>query len=113
VQVFLYWSSAGVFSDALVKAVDLGHVTQATIDDKLYRIVKSMFSVGIFDTPRNGSLRHNVTSSQSNTLARKIAAQSSILLRNNGILPLKKNSVGKIAVIGAAAHVATTTCLFW
>lgn len=98
----LYLSNASVPA-----AIAAGKVTQATVDDKVLRLLTAMFTIGMFDAPPSGSLSANVTSVAHNQLARKLAAQSTVLLKNaDAALPLDlaKRPNLSIAVIGAAAH---------
>jgi beta-glucosidase len=89
------------FGDALKKAVQNGAVPQARIDDMVYRILLSMFSVGIFDNPQGGDFTANVTSDGHYALARKVGANSAILLKNdNQVLPVDASKIKTIAILG-------------
>lgn len=90
------------FNEPLLKAVQSGSIAESVIDDKVLRILTSMFAAGLFDRPASGSLSANVTSQAHNTLARNLAASSAILLRNTGALPLASTPL-RIAVIGDQA----------
>jgi len=68
------------------------------------RILNSMIAVGLFDNPQTGNLSVNATSKEHNDLSRNLVETSSILVKNNGILPLDASKIRKIAVIGDAAH---------
>jgi len=62
-----------------------------------------MFAVGVMDEPASAwdwtKLKANVTTADSVASARRLSAQSTVLLKNNnGILPLPQNK--KIAIIG-------------
>lgn len=91
------------FNEPLLKAVQSGAVAESIIDDKVVRILTSMFTAGLFDRPASGSLSANVTSPAHNTLARNIAAASAVLLRNTGVLPLSSSTPLRIAVVGDQA----------
>ena len=97
------------FGDALIQALQAGQVTQANIDDKVTRILTAMFAAGLFDNPNTGNIANNVTSVAHNELARSLAGKATVLLQNYGILPLDRNTVGKIAVIGSAAYSGAIT----
>ena len=95
-----------VFGSALLQAIQNGSVTEATVDDKVLRVLTSMYAVGAFDMPVNGSLSANVTSGEHTTLARALAAESTVLLKNEyGLLPLSR-SVANITVVGDACSIA-------
>lgn len=85
-----------------------GAITQDDIDGMVKRIVSPMFRLGLVDKPLTGSATANVRDPAHIALARKIADQGTVLLRNQrAVLPLKAASV---AVIGddAGANVQTS-----
>ena len=65
------------------------------------RILRPMFTFGLFDNPNNGSIDSDAMSDEHTALAEKLALSSGILLKNTGILPLGSPSV--ITVIGSVA----------
>ena len=86
-------------------------VTEEAIDSAVRRIMLSRFMLGLYDPP--GMVPYNnisekvVDSPEHRTLARKAAREAIIMLRNEeGILPLDKNTVSSIAVIGPLADKA-------
>jgi beta-glucosidase len=94
------------FGDALKTAVTNGQVSMSRLDDMVTRIVRAMFQVGTFDHPPvpepQGSAAVVNTPGEA-ALARKIAEDGTVLLKNNdGILPLDGTGK-KIALIGQAA----------
>ncbi len=91
------------FGEALKKAIENGHVTMATLDDKVRRILTSMYAAGLFDRPAASSRDANVSSDADRALARELAEQGMVLLKNDsGVLPLGA-SVKSLAIIGDAA----------
>lgn len=79
-----------------------GQVTEATLDDKVLRILTAMFTIGIFDHGSTGSLNNNVTSVAHNQLARELAGKAAVLLQNqDSTLPLDSSSGLKIAMLGS------------
>jgi len=89
------------FGSALQQAVNNGQVSVNRINDMVTRILVPMFAVGLFDTPHTGNLNVNVTSAQHNQLARELAEEATVLLKNSkGLLPLKPAGYKTIAVIG-------------
>ena len=101
----------GMFAAKLKAAVLGGNVSQAVLDDKVYRVLLSMFAIGLFENnsvvARNhGQQNANVTSEAHNEVARELAVASTVLLKNEGaVLPLQFSKLSRIAVIGgAAAH---------
>lgn len=96
---------------SLVKAVHDGLISEAEIDRSVKRLFTARFELGMFDPPSKVAYRQ-IPFSQNDSvahreLAQRVAEKSMVLLKNDGILPLKK-SVKTIAVVGpnAAALVA-------
>ena len=102
-------------NDAVARALSGGGVTAARVDDGARRVLTPLFAVGAFDTPNNHTTDANVTTEEGVALARQLAAQSIVLLKNddatlplagkgdgngngNGGTPLKLALIGKTAV---------------
>lgn len=93
----------------LSTAVDSGEVPMEKIDESVYRILLSMYSIGLFDHDSTGDPTANVTSDAHNALARKIAATSTVLVKNDhSLLPLAKSSLRRVVVIGDETTVSGT-----
>jgi beta-glucosidase len=93
------WYSA----TALQAALTAGTITQPQVDSMVYRILRSMFAVGIFDrtypTPA-AALNTDVSTPADNQAALQGAEQGAVLLKNDrGVLPLGPR-VKSVAVIG-------------
>ena len=97
------------FGNALQTAVQNGQVTPATLDSMVSRILTEMFAFGLFDNPHTGGTGATVTSTAHRTAARQIAAEGTVLLRNNNVLPVNTANVHSIAVIGADASTSPQT----
>ncbi len=83
---------------AVVEAVRSGELSEATLDESVRRILRIVFKAQ--ETPKGGTFDVDAH----HQLARKIAAEGMVLLKNKGILPLKGQR--QIAVIGRAAQAA-------
>jgi beta-glucosidase len=83
---------------AVVEAVRSGALDEKILDESVRRILGIVFKAA--GTKKGGSF----DSARHHALARRIAAEGMVLLKNNGILPLKDQQ--HIAVIGRAAEVA-------
>lgn len=92
----------------LMHAVKSGFVGESLIDTSVERILRKKFELGLFENPFvdvEGVMAVYETPAQ-RQLARQIAEQSIVLLKNAGdALPLSKN-LKHIAVIGPNAHEA-------
>src|SRR5690606_15406080 len=93
------------YGRALLAAVKEGKVTEATLDTAVSRVLYQKFALGLFENPYVDIKQVSRTVRIPNhiELARKVAQQSIILLKNNGnLLPLSK-SIKKLALIGPNA----------
>ncbi|WP_405583619.1 glycoside hydrolase family 3 C-terminal domain-containing protein [Streptomyces sp. NBC_01190] len=90
------------FSDAndVSAALAAGTLSQGTLNAIVARILTQMFAFGLFDNPQTGSLAATVTTTAHQQTALKLGEEGSVLLKNNGLLPLNPNMTGSIAVIG-------------
>ena len=91
----------------LVVAIDNGTVSHAALDDKVRRIIRVMFTIGLFDDyPYDFTTLNN---EEHKKVAAEVAKAGVVLLKNNHhILPLDSNTIRSIAVIGSNAKVAQT-----
>ena len=80
---------------ALIDAVKQGIVTEKEIDSSLAYLLRTRFKLGLFDpSSRNpyNKIPESVINSQTNrALAKKVAEKSIVLLKNNGVLPLRND----------------------
>jgi beta-glucosidase len=87
--------------------VKAGHISEATLDDNVGRILRVIFLSGIFDHPHAGG--GEVDTPEQRAVALKGATEGIVLLKNaGGLLPLDAAKVKSIAVIGPNAAVART-----
>ena len=92
---------AKYFGNSLLEAIHAGRVSLATIDNKVRRILRSMFAFGIFDHPVQIT---PLLEQEHGQLAREIAGKGIVLLKNTGgLLPLASHELRSLAVIGADA----------
>ena len=101
----------GAWGEALLAAVRNGEVDEAAIDRKIVRLLKLAERVGALgndgSAPANPP-RHNEISSEGVAFARRASSEGSVLLKNDGILPVNLQKVGKVALIGHNANAART-----
>ncbi len=83
---------------AVIEAVRAGLLDESVLNEAARRILEIVFKAA--ETPKGGDLDINAH----HALARRIAAEGMVLLKNDGLLPLKNPQ--HIAVIGRAAEAA-------
>ncbi len=97
---------AKYFGDPLLKAVKAGEVQEAAVDDMVRRLLRVMFKAGLFDESAD-SYGGVSDMPERRALALETARKSIVLLKNkNNFLPLKKDKIKSIAVIGPNGDVA-------
>lgn len=94
------------FLTTIKKSIDEGKITTQQIDASCRRILEAKYKLGLFDDPYkycdDNRAKTEIFTPENRKAAREIAAQSFVLLKNQGeILPLKKS--GTIALIGPLA----------
>ncbi|MBV9267941.1 MAG: beta-glucosidase, partial [Acidobacteriaceae bacterium] len=87
-------------------AVKGGYLKESDLDKALVRLFTARIKLGMFDppdmVPYTRIAESDLNSEQNRELARKIADESMVLLKNDGTLPLKASGI-KIAVVGPLA----------
>ncbi|MBD0835104.1 glycoside hydrolase family 3 C-terminal domain-containing protein [Aestuariibaculum suncheonense] len=92
--------------EALPEAIQQGLITEKELDEQLSILLRTRFKLGMFD-PKGSSpyddISMNVVNSEAHrNLAKEAAQKSIVLLKNNGILPLK-NNLSKYFITGPNA----------
>ncbi|MDO5442347.1 MAG: glycoside hydrolase family 3 C-terminal domain-containing protein [Bacteroidia bacterium] len=97
--------------ESLREAVDKGYITEADIDIAMRRIIKGWIDLGMLDEKDNtpwADLPYSIVASEEHAAqALKVARKSIVLLKNDGVLPLKPGTIKKISVIGPNAADST------
>ncbi|WP_237172659.1 beta-glucosidase BglX [Paenibacillus lutimineralis] len=79
-----------------------GRVDEALVDEAVTRILELKEKLGLFDNPLRGAdpeaAREVVYCDEHRRIAQELAAKSCVLLKNEGVLPLRREQ--KVAVIG-------------
>lgn len=95
---------------SVARAVSRGLLSEKDVDTSLRRIIEARIRMGEFDPPGYEGNPYNkitadmIDTEENNAIARKVADESMVLLKNaNHTLPLKKN-IGTIAVLGPNAN---------
>jgi beta-glucosidase len=100
------WSGEPAFGKPLLRLVEKGEVSNATIDRAVSRILRYKFRLGLFEEPYVDTevVKRIVNSREHKELAYRMACESMVLLKNEGnLLPLNKEETKSIAVIGPSA----------
>ena len=96
----------GPWGDALLAAVRAGDVPEATIDEKVRRILRLAARVGALDgVPPATPLAVRPPQEVVSALVRRASSAGSVLLTNDGILPLDMSRIRRLAVLGPNAAV--------
>jgi beta-glucosidase len=100
------------YHDWTAKALEQGLIRESQLDESVRAILRAKFRLGLFEHPETDKMvwekLPEYDTPQARALAREVAAEGSVLLKNdNGILPLRKD-IGTIAVIGPDADSAQT-----
>jgi beta-glucosidase len=93
--------------NALIKAVQKGLISEQEIDGAMGYTMKTRLRLGLFDPPERVPFS-KIGIDQNDTpeheaLALKVAEESIVLLKNDGVLPLNRAKIKRIAVIGPNA----------
>jgi beta-glucosidase len=87
-------------------AVKQGYLKEADIDTAVVRLFTARMKLGMFDpqgkVPYNQINESDLNSPAHREMARKVADESMVLLKNDGTLPIK--TAGKILVVGPLAE---------
>ncbi|MCC8136901.1 MAG: glycoside hydrolase family 3 C-terminal domain-containing protein [Clostridiales bacterium] len=87
-----------------MKACQEGLVSEETITEAAVRLFTTRCLLGLFDGSEYDSISYlEVEAPDHLALAEKAAEESFVLLKNNGLLPLKKEQIKTIGVIGPNA----------
>ena len=107
--------SEGLFT-YIKKGLEDGSVSQKTLDTACRRILEAKYKLGLFEDPyrycKEGEAEAKVYCAEHRAAARRIAAESFVLLKNEkGLLPLDKK--GTVALVGPLANTAANMPGTW
>lgn len=97
--------TAVCYTDPLKAALEAGEIGLESVDLAVERHLQKKFELGLFEAPYIDDERVTefFETREQRSLAHRVACQSMVLLKNDGLLPLKKN-IRKLAVIGPNAN---------
>lgn len=113
----LYGAAAGldvenpeplVYGDKLLAAVEAGSVEPQVIDTACRRILGTLYHFACAQDPLPAYPISLVASPAHVALAREAAEKSAVLLANNGVLPLDRSRITRLAVLGRLAAIENT-----
>lgn len=106
----LGWLRGGEDYNVLTKSVAEGLISEEAIDTAVSRELTARFRLGLFDPPsmvpwsKIGIDQNNTSAHRA--LALKVAEESIVLLKNNGVLPLNRAKIKHVVVMGPNADSA-------
>jgi beta-glucosidase len=93
---------------ALIEAVEKGIINESQIDVSLQRLFQVRIRLGMFDpkdkVPFSKIDETALEKAEHKKHALKMAQQSIVLLKNDGILPINKKTLKKVAIVGPNAN---------
>lgn len=98
--IHLSLGDGGAFA-ALEDEVLNGNLSEKEIDQAVIKVLEKKFEIGLFEENTRDSVSDFATSETCKELAYKTASEGIIMLKNNGVLPLKKDT--KILLLGENA----------
>jgi beta-glucosidase len=94
-------------AEKVLPEIKAGQISAAQVDDNVSRMLRIMFTAGLFDKQHPGG--GVVDTPEQRMVARTAATESIVLLKNTGdLLPLTTKTIHSVAVIGPNAAVART-----
>uniref|UniRef100_A0A832DFI2 Beta-glucosidase n=1 Tax=Ignavibacterium album TaxID=591197 RepID=A0A832DFI2_9BACT len=92
---------------SLLEGLQNGELDKEILNDKIRRILRVMFTIGLFDNYNYDSTKLNTD--ENKKIALEVAREGMVLLKNqDNILPLNLEKIKSIAVIGPTSNVAIT-----
>jgi beta-glucosidase len=92
--------------------VKSGAIPMARLDDAVRRILRVKFKLGVFETSRPFEGRMELIGSPAHrAIAREAVRKSLVLLKNDGVLPIRANA--RVMVTGGAADEIGAQCGGW
>jgi len=101
----------GLFDNTLAEARS-GEIPAARLDDAVRRILRVKFRLGLFESARPYEGRMELLNSPAaRALAREAVRRSLVLLKNNGVLPIRPSA--RVLVTGPGAESIPMQCGGW
>jgi beta-glucosidase len=99
------WPALAYSPTVLTAGQTAGQITQAQIDEHVFRILRTEFAFGVFDRPKYPNNDNLIDKAGHAALAQQVEESAITLLKNQGgLLPLNAAGLKKVAVIGPYAN---------
>ena len=97
------------YFETVLAAVQSGRIPESRIDQAVIKILEAKFLLGLFENPIVDieATRSQIAPEAHRITALESARQGMVLLKNNGILPLKKDNYRRIFIAGPNADSQT------
>ena len=96
-----------VYQSALKKAIEMGYIDEGELDLSVYRLMLARMKLGMFDPEEMvpyAQISFELNDCEAHDeVALGMAQKAMTLLKNDGVLPLKKSKIKRIAVVGPNA----------
>ena len=102
------WPGIVYGPDSVNMALATGPATMADVDRHILRYLRTLFAYGAMDRPGNEPNEAAIDQAGHAAKSRRVAEEGIVLLRNDGLLPLKRKRLDSIAVIGPGADAYLT-----
>ena len=89
-------------------ALAAGEITQGDIEAAAFRVVRSYIRGGLFDHPLPATANPNSSTPEHKAIARELAEEGTVLLKNDGALPLAPEAGAQVALFGPTASTTPT-----
>ncbi|TLP62498.1 beta-glucosidase [Microbispora tritici] len=95
------------YAEALAGALDAGEISEGRLDEAVSRVLRHKFELGLFENPYvdEAAVTVAVNTERHREVALEVARRSLVLLKNDGVLPLRPGT-GTVALIGPNADSA-------
>jgi len=89
----------------VMELVEEGALSMERLDDIVSRVLRVKFELGLFENPYTDETAYKdvIRCEKHRRLSHRAACESLVLLKNDGILPLKKEQLTSIALIGPSS----------
>ena len=87
----------------LQNAISAGQISEATIDERVGNILRTLFRYGFMDRANYESDDDAIDQAAHAAIALQTAEQGTVLLKNDGVLPLNPAAISRIAIIGESS----------